>query len=63
MTPYLQNPLDFGVDIVVHSATKYLGGHSDTVAGLVVVSSEELGEKLHVTDRAVSKWESGVSQS
>ena len=47
MTPYLQNPLDFGVDIVVHSATKYLGGHSDTVAGLVVVSSEELGEKLH----------------
>ena len=47
MTPYLQNPLDFGIDIVVHSATKYLGGHSDTVAGLVVVSSEELGEKLH----------------
>ena len=47
MTPYLQNPLDFGVDIVVHSATKYLGGHSDTVAGLVVVNSEELGERLH----------------
>lgn len=47
MTPYLQNPLEFGVDIVVHSATKYLGGHSDTVAGLVVVNSEELGERLH----------------
>ncbi|CDM67468.1 Cystathionine gamma-lyase [Clostridium bornimense] len=47
MTPYLQNPLDFGVDIVVHSATKYLGGHSDTVAGLVVVNSEELGKRLH----------------
>ena len=47
MTPYLQNPLDFGIDIVVHSATKYLGGHSDTVAGLVVVNSEELGERLH----------------
>lgn len=47
MTPYLQNPLDFGVDIVVHSATKYLGGHSDTVAGLVVVNSDELGNRLH----------------
>ena len=47
MTPYLQNPLDFGIDIVVHSATTYLGGHSDTVAGLVVVNSEELGERLH----------------
>ena len=47
MTPYLQNPLDFGIDIVVHSATKYLGGHSDTVAGLVVVNSDELGNRLH----------------
>ena len=46
MTPYLQKPLDLGADIVVHSATKYLGGHSDVVAGLAVVSTKELAEKL-----------------
>ncbi len=46
MTPYLQRPLDFGFDIVVHSATKYLGGHSDIVAGLVVTASKELGDEL-----------------
>ena len=47
MTPYLQRPIELGVDIVVHSATKYLGGHSDLVAGLAVVNSDELSEKLH----------------
>ncbi|EDT72459.1 cystathionine beta-lyase [Clostridium perfringens D str. JGS1721] len=47
MTPYFQNPLNLGADIVIHSATKYLGGHSDLVAGLVVVKDEELGEKIH----------------
>lgn len=46
MTPYLQRPLELGADIVVHSATKYLGGHSDLVAGLVVVSTEEQAQKL-----------------
>lgn len=46
-TPYWQTPLALGADIVVHSATKYLGGHSDVVAGLAVVNSEELAEKLH----------------
>ncbi|MBK5244735.1 MAG: aminotransferase class V-fold PLP-dependent enzyme [Eubacteriaceae bacterium] len=46
MTPYLQRPISLGVDIVVHSATKYLGGHSDLVAGLAVVNSEELAERL-----------------
>ncbi len=46
-TPYWQNPLDLGVDIVLHSATKYLGGHSDVVAGLVVVNSDQLAEDLH----------------
>lgn len=46
MTPYLQRPLDFGIDIVVHSATKYLGGHSDVVAGLVVVKDAELAQKI-----------------
>ena len=46
MTPYLQRPLELGADIVVHSATKYLGGHSDLIAGLVVVKDEGLAERL-----------------
>ncbi len=46
-TPYWQNPIDQGADIVLHSATKYLGGHSDVVAGLVVVNSQQLAEELH----------------
>ena len=46
MTPYLQRPIELGVDIVVHSATKYLGGHSDLVAGLVVVNDSILAERL-----------------
>lgn len=46
MTPYLQRPLDLGADIVVHSATKYLGGHSDLVAGLAVTNNKEIAEKL-----------------
>lgn len=45
-TPYLQRPIELGTDIVIHSATKYLGGHSDLIAGLVVVNNEELAEKL-----------------
>ncbi len=46
MTPYIQRPIELGVDIVVHSATKYLGGHSDLVAGLAVVHDKDLAEKL-----------------
>lgn len=46
-TPYLQKPLDLGADIVMHSATKYLGGHSDLIAGALVVKDNLLGEKLH----------------
>ncbi|NLT08911.1 MAG: PLP-dependent transferase [Ruminococcus sp.] len=46
MTPYLQKPLELGADIVVHSATKYLGGHSDVVSGLVVVNTKELAEQI-----------------
>lgn len=46
-TPYLQKPLDLGADIVMHSATKYLGGHSDVIAGALIVKDQELGEKLH----------------
>lgn len=45
-SPALQKPLSLGADIVVHSATKYLGGHSDLIAGLVVTKEKELGEKI-----------------
>ena len=46
MTPYIQRPIENGIDIVVHSATKYLGGHSDLVAGLAVVHDKALAERL-----------------
>ncbi len=46
MTPYLQRPIELGADIVVHSGTKYLGGHSDLVAGLAVVNDKETAERL-----------------
>ena len=46
MTPYLQRPIEFGADIVIHSATKYLGGHGDLVAGLAVVNDTSLAERL-----------------
>lgn len=45
-TPYLQNPLDFGADIVMHSVTKYLAGHSDVIMGALVMNEEELYKKL-----------------
>jgi cystathionine beta-lyase len=46
-TPYLQNPLNLGADIVMHSATKYLGGHSDVVMGALVVNDKALADKLY----------------
>ena len=46
MTPYFQNPLDFGIDIVLHSATKYLGGHSDVVSGLIATKDADLAEHI-----------------
>jgi len=52
-SPYLQNPLDLGADIVVHSTTKYLGGHSDVVGGAIVVSNDELHRKLRFNQNAV----------
>lgn len=52
MTPYLQKPLVLGADIVVHSATKYLGGHSDLIAGLAVVKDRELANKLYFIQNA-----------
>lgn len=53
MTPYFQNPIELGADYVLHSATKYLGGHSDVVAGLVVARTEELGERLAFLQNSV----------
>ena len=53
MTPYLQKPLALGADIVVHSATKYLGGHSDLVAGLAVTARGDLAERLAFAQNAV----------
>jgi cystathionine beta-lyase len=51
-SPALQKPLSLGADIVVHSATKYLGGHSDLIAGLVVTKEKELGEKIRFIQNA-----------
>jgi cystathionine gamma-lyase / homocysteine desulfhydrase len=52
-TPFWQTPLDLGIDIVIHSATKYLGGHSDVVAGLVAVNSKKLADDLHFVQNSV----------
>lgn len=46
LTPYFQNPLQLGADVVIHSGTKFLGGHNDTLAGFIVTSSETIAEKL-----------------
>ncbi|MFT3676936.1 MAG: PLP-dependent aspartate aminotransferase family protein [Chitinophagaceae bacterium] len=51
-TPVLQQPISLGADIVVHSATKYLGGHSDLIAGLVVTRTEELGQRIKYIQNA-----------
>ncbi len=52
-SPYVQRPLDFGVDMVMHSMTKYLNGHSDVVAGIVVTKSDELADQLAYLANAV----------
>lgn len=52
-SPYLQNPLDLGANIVVHSATKYLGGHSDVIHGVVVTNDENLGSQIRFLQNAV----------
>ena len=51
-TPYLQKPLDLGADLVMHSATKYLGGHSDVVMGALIVNDKELADKLYFIQNA-----------
>ncbi len=53
LTPYLQRPLGLGADIVIHSGTKYLGGHSDTVSGFVVVNDKELADRLYYLQNAI----------
>ena len=53
LTPYNQRPLDLGADVVMHSATKYMNGHSDVVMGLVIVNSDELKKKLFFVQYAV----------
>ncbi len=52
-SPYLQRPLEFGIDVVTHSATKYLNGHSDMVGGMVVTKDAALGEKIGFLQNAV----------
>jgi cystathionine gamma-lyase len=51
-SPFLQNPLDLGADIVLHSATKYIGGHSDVVHGCLIVKDPELAQRLHFIQNA-----------
>ena len=52
-TPYLQTPLDMGIDIVLHSATKYLNGHSDMLGGLVVLNDDAMAERLRFIQKSV----------
>ena len=62
LTPYLQRPLTLGADIVIHSGTKYLGGHSDVISGFVVVNDDELAKKLYYLQNAIggvlAPWDS-----
>ncbi len=53
LTPYFQRPLELDADIVIHSGTKYLGGHNDTLAGLIVVNDENLAENLKLIQKSV----------
>jgi cystathionine gamma-synthase len=53
LTPYLQRPLELGADIVIHSATKYLGGHNDVLAGLIVTKGKELSEQMAILHNSI----------
>lgn len=53
MSPFLQKPLELGADIVVHSATKFLAGHSDLTAGAVVTKTKELGDRVYFVQNAI----------
>ena len=54
-TPVLQQPLTLGADVVMHSTTKYIGGHSDLVGGALVTNDSELGERLHFHQFAAAR--------
>ena len=64
-SPFFQSPLEFGVDMVVHSTTKYVGGHSDVVGGIVVVKDEDLRDRLKFLQNAVGAvpgpWDSWLT--
>ena len=53
MTPYLQKPLDLGIDVVIHSATKFLSGHHDVLAGVAVTNNEKIAEQISFSQMAV----------
>lgn len=53
LSPYLQRPLDLGADIVIHSATKYLSGHSDVIAGMAVAKTDELAQRIYFNQNAI----------
>ena len=55
-SPYLQQPLTLGADAVVHSTTKYLGGHSDVIGGALAVTDDEFAERLAFTQNATGAW-------
>jgi cystathionine gamma-synthase len=65
-TPYLQNPLDFGADVVVHSTTKYLGGHSDALGGVVALNDEDVSARVaflqNATGAVPGPWDSYLIQ-
>ncbi|WP_201307240.1 trans-sulfuration enzyme family protein [Companilactobacillus farciminis] len=53
LSPYLQRPLDLGADIVIHSATKYLSGHSDVIAGIAVAKDKDIADKIYFNQNAI----------
>lgn len=58
MSPYFQKPLSLGADLVVHSATKFIGGHSDVIGGVVVTANKELSEKIYFLQKSVGAVQS-----
>lgn len=53
MSPYFQNPLDFGIDVVLHSSTKYINGHSDVIGGCLVTNNDSIAEKLKFIQNSI----------
>jgi cystathionine beta-lyase/cystathionine gamma-synthase len=53
MSPFFQNPLDFGIDIVLHSSTKYINGHSDVIAGCLITSNDEIAEEIKFIQNSI----------